>query len=158
MVLHVANATVNGSGPRPTCRRTVGGAAPAFRHRRERFGLSAPTTDPLPTLTGTHDRVRQAQVTRNNHVRTLLDMERNVIGGHVGSAIAKLIHIALCQQQAAWWLCHGRGKHSGELLVELAGRLCEAGRMDAGMLRTVVQEVHRLRHRVISGRSSLQKS
>jgi hypothetical protein len=61
---------------------------------------------------GTHDQVRQAEVTRNNQVQTLLDMERNVIGGHVGSAIAKLIHVAMRQQQAAWWLCHGRGKHT----------------------------------------------
>ena len=116
-------------------------------------GLSAPATDPLPTLTGTHDQVRQAQVTRNNHVQTLLDMERNVIGGQVGSVIAKLIHVALRQQQAAWWLCHGPGKHSGELLVELAGRLCEAGRMDLKLLPDVVRELHRLRHRVISGRT-----
>jgi hypothetical protein len=117
--------------------------------------LSAPTTDPIPALTGTHDQVRQAQVTRNNHVQTLLDMERNVIGGQVGSVIAKLIHVAMRQQQAAWWLCHGRGKHSGELLVELAGRLCEAGRMDLEILPDVVQELHRLRHRVISGRTDL---
>ena len=83
-------------------------------------------------MTGTHDQVRQAEATRNGHVQTLLDMERNnsAIDGPVGSAIAKLIRIALRQQHAAWWLRHARGKHTGKLLAELAGRLCEAGRMD----------------------------
>ena len=121
----------------------------------ERFCLSATFDAAIPALIGNDGQLRQAQVTRNNHVQTLLDMERNVIGGRVGSVIAKLIHVALRQQQAAWWLCHGRGKHSGELLVELAGRLCEAGRMDLELLPDVVQELHRLRHRVISGRTDL---
>ena len=49
------------SGLRPTRRRTVGGAAPAFPHWRERSGLSAPASDPIPALTGTHDQVRQAE-------------------------------------------------------------------------------------------------
>ena len=61
----------------------------------------------------------------------------------------------LRQQHPAWWLCYGRGKHSGKLLAELAGRLCDAGRMDLEPLPDVVQEVGRLRHRVISGRTDL---
>jgi hypothetical protein len=69
--------------------------------------------------------------------------------------IAKLIHIALRQQHAAWWLRYGRGRRTDKLLAELAGRLSEAGRMDLELLRMVVQEVYRLQHRVISGRTDL---
>ena len=61
----------------------------------------------------------------------------------VGSAVAKLLHIAMRQQQAPWWLRYAPGRQTGDLLAELAGD----GRMDAEMLRTVVQEVHRLRYR-----------
>jgi hypothetical protein len=86
----------------------------------------------------------------------LLDMEReNNADGAVGSAIAKLIVIALRQQHASWWLCYGRRKHTGKLLAELAGRMCEAGRMDLELLQDVVEEVGRLRHRVLSGRTDL---
>jgi hypothetical protein len=105
--------------------------------------LSAPAIDPIPALTGTSDHVRQAHATRNGHIEALLDMQRNnTVDGAVGSAIAKLIVIALRQQHAAWWLCYGRRKHSGKLLAELAGRMCEAGRMDLELLPDVVQEVH----------------
>jgi hypothetical protein len=100
--------------------------------------------------------VRQAQATRNGHIQALLDMQRNNnADGAVGSAIAKLIDIALRQHHAAWWLCYGRRKHTGTLLAELAGRLCEAGRMDLELLSDLVREVRRLRHRVVSGRTDL---
>ena len=83
-------------------RRTVGGAAPTFRHWRERSGLSAPATDPIPALTGTHDQLRQAERLRSGHIATLLDMDRNnTATDAVGSAVAKLLHIAMRQQQAA---------------------------------------------------------
>ena len=155
-MLHVANATVNGSGLRLSCRRTVGGAAPAFPHWGERSGLFAPTTDLIPALTGTHDQVRQAERLRSGHTATLLDMDRNnTATSAVGSAVAKLLHIAMRQQQAAWWLRYAPGRQTSDLLAELAGRLAGDGRMDAEMLRTVVQEVHRLRYRVISGRTDL---
>jgi hypothetical protein len=84
---------------------SVGGAAPAFRHWRERSGLSAPTTDPIPALAGNDAQVRQAERLRSGHIATLLDMDRNnTADGAVGSAVAKLLHIAMRQQQAAWWL------------------------------------------------------
>jgi hypothetical protein len=155
-VLPAANATVNGSGLRRTRRRTVGGAAPTFRHWRERSGLSAPATDPIPALTGTHDQLRQAERLRSGHIATLLDMDRNnTATDAVGSAVAKLLHIAMRQQQAGWWLRYAPGRQTGDLLAELAGRLAADGRMDAETLRMVVQEAHRLRYRVISGRTDL---
>ena len=111
--------------------------------------MSAPTIDPIPALTSTHDQVRQAERLRSSHTATLLDMDRNnTATDAVGSAVAK--------QQAAWWLRYAPGRQTNDLLAELAGRLAADGRMDAGMLRMVVQEVHRLRHRVmISGREDL---
>jgi hypothetical protein len=118
--------------------------------------LSAPVIHPLPALTGLHDQVRQAERLRSGHIATLLDMDRNnTTTDAVGSVIAKLLHITLRQQQAAWWLRYAPGRHTSDLLAELAGRLAADGRMNAGMLRTVVQEVHRLRYRVISGRTDL---
>jgi hypothetical protein len=118
--------------------------------------LSAPAADPIPALTGTHDQVRQAERLRSGHIATLLDMDRNnTADGAVGSAVAKLLHIAMRQQQAAWWLRYAPERQTGDLLAELAGRLAADGRMDAEMLRMVVQEVHRLRYRVISGRTDL---
>ena len=142
--------------PRPSRRRTVGGAAPASPYWRERFGLSAPATDPIPALTGTHDQVRQAERLRSSHTATLLDMDRNnAATDAAGGAVAKLLHIAMRQQQAAWWLRYAPGRQTNDLLAELAGRLAADGRMDAKMLKMVVQEMHRLRYRVISGREDL---
>jgi hypothetical protein len=118
--------------------------------------LSAPTTDPIPTLTGTHDQVRQAERLRSGHTATLLDMDcNNIATDAVGSAVAKLLPIAMRQQQAAWWLRYAPGRQTSDLLAELAGRLAADGRMDAEMLRMVIQEVYRLRYRVISGRTDL---
>ena len=155
-MLHAADATANGSGRRRARRRTVGGAAPAFPHWRERFGLSAPATELIPALAGTHDQVRQAERLRSGHIATMLDLQANLAGDDaVSSAINKLLHIALRQSQAAWWLKYAPDRHTGMLLSELAGRLAADGRMDADMLRMVVQGVHRLRHRVVSGRTDL---
>jgi hypothetical protein len=47
------------------------------------------------------------------------------------------------------------GRQTNDLLAELAGRLAADGRMDAEMLKMVVQEMHQLRYRVISGRTDL---
>ena len=41
----------------------------------------------------------------------------------VGSAVAKLLHIAMRQQQAAWWLRYAPGRQTSDLLAELAGRV-----------------------------------
>ena len=113
-------------------------------------------TDPIPALTGAPEQIRQAERLRSGHIATLLDMDRNnTADGAVGSAVAKLLHIATRQQQAAWWLRYAPGRQTGDLLTELAGRLAANGRMDAEMLRMVVQGVHRLRHRVVSGRTDL---
>jgi hypothetical protein len=113
-------------------------------------------TDPIPALTGAPEQIRQAERLRSGHTATLLDMQANLTGHDaISSAISKLLHIALRQSQAAWWLKYAPGRHTSILLVELAGRLAADGRMDAEMLRMVVQGVHRLRHRVVSGRTDL---
>src|SRR3984957_12739431 len=110
----------------------------------------------IPALTGTPEQIRRAERLRSGHIATLLDMDRNnTADGAVGSAVAKLLLIAMRQLQAAWGLRYAPGGQTGDLLAELAGRLAADGRMDAEMLRMVVQEAHRLRYRVISGRTDL---
>jgi hypothetical protein len=105
-------------------------------------------------MTGTYDQVRRAERLRSGHTATLLDMDRNnTATDAVGSAVAKLLHIAMRQQQAAWWLRYAAGRQTSDLLAELAG-LQMAGWMPK-CLRMVVQEVYRLRYRVISGREDL---
>jgi hypothetical protein len=112
--------------------------------------------DAVPALTGAPEQIRLAARMRIGHITTMLDMQANLTGyDAVSSAISKLLHIALRQSQAAWWLKYAPDRHTSTLLAELAGRLAADGRMDAEMLRMVVQEAHRLRYRVISGRTDL---
>jgi hypothetical protein len=106
--------------------------------------------DAIPALTGTPKQIRLAARMRAGHITTMLDMQANLIGHDaVSSAISKLLHIALRQSQAAWWLRYAPDRHTGMLLSELAERLCEVGRMDGTMLPALQKEVHRLRGRAI---------
>jgi hypothetical protein len=106
--------------------------------------------DAIPALTGTPEQIRLAARMRAGHITTMLDMQANLTGhGAVGSAISKLLHIALRQSQAAWWLRYAPDRHTGMLLSELAERLCEVGRIDRRILPVLQKEVHRLRGRAI---------
>src|ERR1700722_10452813 len=106
--------------------------------------------DAIPALTGAPEQIRLAARMRAGHITTMLDMQANLTGHDaVSSAISKLLHIALRQSQAAWWLKHAPDRHTGLLLSELAERLCEAGRMERTMLPALKKEVHRLKGRAM---------
>jgi hypothetical protein len=106
--------------------------------------------DAIPALTGAPEQIGLAARMRAGHITTMLDMQANLTGHDaISSAISKLLHIALRQAQAAWWLRHAPDRHTGMLLSELAERLCEAGRMDGTMLPALQKEVHHLRDRAI---------
>jgi hypothetical protein len=109
--------------------------------------------EPIPALTGERAQIPFAERLRSDHVHTLMDMARNVTGRDpVSSSVAKLLHVAMRQQQAAWWVRHAPARQTVDLVVELAEQLAVDGRMDAEMLQAVVQEVHRLRYGVAGGR------
>jgi hypothetical protein len=104
--------------------------------------------DAIPALTGAPEQIRMAARMRAGHITTMLDMQANLARSDaVSSAISNLLHIALRQSQAAWWLKYAPDRHTGTLLSELAERLCEAGRMDGTMLPALQKEVHRPRRR-----------
>src|ERR1700733_4469609 len=106
--------------------------------------------DAIPALTGAPEQIRLAARMRAGHTRPMLDMQADLTGHDaVGSAISKLLHIALRQSQAAWWLKYAPDRHTGMLLSQLAERLCEVGRMERTMLPVLRKEVHRLRGRAI---------
>ena len=115
--------------------------------------------DAIPALTGAPEQIRLAARMRAGHITTMLDMQADLTGHDaVSSAISKLLHIALRQSQAAWWLKRALDRHTGRLLSELAERLCEAGRMDGTMLPALQKELHRLRGRAIGAYSSMMRS
>ena len=82
-------------------------------------------SDAIPALTGAPEQIRLAARMRAGHITTMLDMQADLTGHDaVSSAISELLHIALRQSQAAWWLKHAPDRHTSMLLSELAERLC----------------------------------